>query len=73
MKLLFPLITFFLLIGHNFAIPIKDFYPYGSSTEDTVVERTLDGSSPAITLPSQFNIFGSYYTDIFVSLYVKDD
>ena len=68
MKLLFPLVTLLLLIGHNRAIPIKDFYPYGSSTEDTVVNRTLDGSSPAVTLPTQFNIFGSYYTYIFVSL-----
>lgn len=49
------------------AIPVEDFYPYGLSAGDNLLNRTLDGSSPNIITPSQLKIFGRYFSEIFVS------
>ena len=49
------------------AIPLEDFYPFGSGVGDT--EHTVrDGdSSIPIPLPSQLNFVGQFYDAIFVS------
>ena len=50
------------------AIPLERFYPFGVQSGDTLVERTLDGSSPNINLPLPFVFFGEYYDIIYVSM-----
>ena len=59
----------FLLLSSTSAIPLKDFYPYGSTYGDTAVDRILDGSSGRVSLPARFRFFGRYFMEIFVSLY----
>ena len=49
------------------AIPVGDFYPFGSGAGDSLVDRTLDGSSPNITLPATFFFFGQSFSNIYVS------
>ena len=49
------------------AVAIGDFYPFGIEAGDTAVGRTLDGSSPVISLPSPFNFLGEFYNEIYVS------
>ena len=36
------------------AVPLSSFYSYGSAAGDSVLPRSDDGSSPAITLPAPF-------------------
>ena len=50
------------------AIPLNGFYPYGVEAGDSLVERTLDGSSPPIILPLEFSFFGQSFNTIYVSL-----
>ena len=49
------------------AIPVGGFYPFGSGAGDSLVNRTLDGSSPNITLPATFFFFGQSFSNIYVS------
>ena len=58
-----------MLLSSISAIPLKDFYPYGSTYGDTAVNRTRDGSSGRVSLPTRFRFFGRYFMEIFVSLY----
>ena len=57
-----------LLTIHVTAIPLGQFYPFGEQSGDNLVGRTLDGSSPNITLPLPFAFFGESYNDIYVSI-----
>ena len=49
------------------AVAIDDFYKFGREAGDTAIRRTLDGSSPSITLPSPFNFMGEFYSETYVS------
>ena len=65
------LLTIFLLFSKfTFAIPLAEFYPFGLAAGDTVLNRTLDGSSPPITLPEPFMFFGNSFSVIHVSFFL---
>ena len=52
-----------------YAIPLDQFYPYGTSAGDDVLPRNDDGVSGAIPLGnSGFRYYGSIHSSIFVSL-----
>ena len=72
LQLLIPVIYYMILLTNDVAaITIENFYPYGLSAGDNLLKRTLDGSSPNIILPTQFNFFGQYFKEIFVSWTTK--
>ena len=50
------------------AIPLNDFYSFGTDAEDSLLGRNDDGSSPAITLTPAFKFFGTIFDTIFVSI-----
>jgi hypothetical protein len=50
------------------AIPLSQFYPYGTSAGDDVLPRFDDGASGAIPVIPGFRYYGSAYTNLFVSL-----
>ena len=58
-----------LLVAHVEAIPLEQFYPFGSGAGDILLNRTLDGSSPVHVLPSPFPYFGQNFTTVYVSVY----
>ena len=49
------------------AIPLRDFYPYGSEAGDTLLPRIDDVSSHPIAIPSGFTFFGKSFSTIYVS------
>ena len=49
------------------AIPLEDFYPFGSEVGDANYSNVDDEASPPISLPSQLNFFGQFYNNIYVS------
>ena len=49
------------------AVPLSSFYTYGTKAGDSVLNRTDDGTSESITLPSSLRIFGKSYRTLFVS------
>ena len=51
------------------AIPLANFYPFGTSAGDNTLGPTDDGRSPLIALNDQFLYFGTYYTDLRVSVF----
>ena len=52
------------------AVPLSQFYPYGSA-EDSVLQGTDDDVSAAISLAeSGFRYFGRIHRSIYVSFYV---
>ena len=61
------LASLFLLSKHTFAVPLAEFYPFGSEAGDEALLRNDDGSSPAITVPYPFIFFGYSFQNIFVS------
>ena len=42
------------------------FYPFGLANNDSVLERTLDGSSPNITLLGNYTFFNQKATTLYV-------
>ena len=63
------LIFFVFSVFHcSSGIPLDQFFPFGEEAGDTLVDRTLDGSSAAITLPSPFPFFDNSNGTVFVSL-----
>ena len=55
-----------------YAIPLSEFYPYGSGVGDAVLQRNDDGVSSAISLDgSGFRYFGNSHSSLFVSFYVE--
>ena len=66
-SLLSLLVICLLLTTDVTAVAIKDFYQFGLEAGDDLVNRTLDGSSPRITLPSPLNFFGEFYNETYVS------
>ena len=42
------------------------FYPFGFANNDSVLERTLDGSSPNITLLGNYTFFNQKATILYV-------
>jgi hypothetical protein len=50
------------------AIPLSQFYPYGTSAGDSVLPRSDDGASGAIPVIPGFKYFGTSYTNLYVSL-----
>ena len=53
------------------AIPLDDFYPYGTDVGDDVLPRNDDGVSSAISLGgSGFRYFGNSHSEIFVSNFI---
>ena len=54
-------------LPYGTAVPLSSFYSYGSAAGDIALPPTDDGSSPAITLPTPFNFFGTKYATIYVS------
>ena len=67
LDLMYLLATYLLLTEGVTGIPLNEFYPFGVEAGDTLVPRTDDGSSPAITLPRQFYFFGQFTNTIYVS------
>ena len=61
------LFTCVLLTNNVTAIPLSDFYQFGSGAGDSLLHRNDDESSPAISVPSGFAYFGQFFGDIFVS------
>ena len=52
------------------AIPLSEFYPYGTSAGDAVLPRNDDGVSSAISLgASGFRYYGTSHSDIFLSFF----
>ena len=66
-KQLCQLVTAMVLAADVVAIPLSQFYPFGEEAGDTLLNRTLDGSSPNITLPLQLLFFGQPFDTISVS------
>jgi hypothetical protein len=54
MKHKLQIFTILLLSNYTSAVPLAEFYPFGATAGDGVLNRTLDGSSPPITLPAPF-------------------
>ena len=69
MKRKLQIFTILLLSNYTSAVPLAEFYPFGATAGDGVLDRTLDGSSPLITLPAPFMFFGKSFTDIYVSYF----
>ena len=67
--MLYLLATYFLLTEGVNGIPLNEFYPFGVEAGDTLVNRTDDGSSPAIILPRPFYFFRQLNNAIYVSSY----
>lgn len=63
----YVIVASLMLATHVESIPLEQFYPFGSEAGDTVLERTLDGSSPVNLLPSPFPYFGENFTTLYVS------
>ena len=49
------------------AVPLSSFYSYGSAAGDSALPPTDDGSSPPITLPSPFRLYGTNNSIVYVS------
>ena len=49
------------------AVPLADFYQFGSDVGDTELPRDDDNSSPSIELPHPLTVFGTSYNVTFVS------
>ncbi|KAK3104489.1 hypothetical protein FSP39_003333 [Pinctada imbricata] len=49
------------------AVPLGDFYPYGTDNGDTLLPREDDDSSPEITVSPPFSFFGSMYSSLYVN------
>ena len=48
-------------------IPLADFYPFGSGSNDIAVATTNDGSSPRISLSTPFPFFNEDHSTLYVS------
>ena len=48
------------------ALPLEDFYPFGTSAGDNLVGPTLDGSSPQVFLSTPLLFFGATFTNLYV-------
>ena len=48
------------------ALPLGDFYSFGSEAGDAALSRNDDGSSPSIPLPNGFPFYGLMYNELFV-------
>ena len=48
-------------------VELRDFYPYGSSNGDTVMQRDDDGSSGIINIAFPFRFFGEDHNSLYVS------
>ena len=59
--------TVFSLFTTATAIPLVNFYSFGTGAGDSSVGPTLDGSSPAIILSEPFPFFTEDHSTIFVS------
>lgn len=55
------------IIRYSSGIPLDEFFPYGVEADDLLVNRTLDGSSPPIFVPSPFRFFDAVYSIVYVS------
>ena len=49
------------------AIPLAEFYPFGSEAGDSSLAANDDGSSGSITLSFSFPFFGTDYRMVYVS------
>ena len=56
-----------LLLSAASAIPLTNFYPFGTAQGDQQLLSNDDRSTPAITLNVSFPFFGTDYGTIFVS------
>ena len=52
------------------AIPLHQFYPFGTSAGDSVLSRSNDGASGAIPVIPGFRYYGGVYTNLYVSLWL---
>ena len=54
----------------TYGIPLDEFYPFGEDAGDSLLERTLDGSSSVIELVnSVFPFYGREYDQLYVRMY----
>lgn len=49
------------------AIPLDQFYPFGTSFGDSVLSRSNDGTSGAIPVIHGFRYYGGVYNNLYVS------
>ena len=56
-----------LLCCKAIAVPLADFYQFGSDVGDTELPRDDDNSSPSIELPHPLTVLGTSYNVTFVS------
>lgn len=69
LRFLFVTTIALLQISHQevFGIPLSEFYPFGEDAGDSLMDRTLDGSSPLIKLHySVFPFYGQEYEQLYV-------
>ena len=55
------------MMPYGTAVPLSSFYSYGSAAGDIRLPPNDDGSSPSITLPALFNLYGTDYSTVYVS------
>ena len=66
MTLLLPLIISSIILC-SCGIPLDDFFPYGLEAGDSLVSKTLDGSSSVLILPFPFRFFNRLYSTLYVN------
>ena len=69
MKMLRVVILACLLLKLVKAVPLASFYTFGSSTGDTILNRTDDGYSSQISMSTAFPYFGANPNSVYVSVY----
>ncbi len=74
--MMMPIFSLLILSSCSFSavlcIPLDQFYPFGRDNGDTLLPKTLDGSSPPIQLDiSSFPFFGQDHRIIFVSALLR--
>ena len=60
------LFTFMAVANSVSALPLEDFYPFGSSSGDNTFGPALDESSPRISLSVPFLFFGTNFNILYV-------
>ena len=54
--------------GPGTALPLENFYPFGTASNDLFLSRNDDGFSEPIVLNLPFPFFGTRHSRVFVSL-----
>ena len=69
LSVLLPLL-FLMSSRETYGIPLDKFYPFGEDAGDSLLNRTLDGSSSVIELINYvFPFYGREYDQLYVRIY----